>query len=764
MISFNISGAGPHTIQPTAALPPITDPLAILGATQPGFAGTPLIELDGQLVAADGLDLRNGAAGSLIESLAINRFGLNGILSTADDTVYRGNFIGTDTTGTIDLGNSERGILITAADRNIVGDPDNPNVISGNTFDGVTINDLSSNDNVVFGNFIGTDITGEVDLGNDGYGVVVGSNSSGGMIGGIAPGGGPANVISGNDAGGVYIVGTGLDPDTFPGNQVFGNYIGTDIDGQQAIPNGLGVFVRGPNNVIGGATEGARNIISGNTNQGILISFSTGLATGNEIMGNYIGTDVDGDSAIGNGLAGVEVTFSGNTIGGSVPGAGNLISGNQTGVSFTRADATDNVVAGNLIGTDAAGTSALPNTNHGIAVTGGSNNLIGSDGDGVGDEFERNVISGNVNDGITINSVSSDFTIAGNYIGTDITGTSALGNDDDGIIITGPDNVVGGDTAAERNIIAGNGNRGVYIVNAAATGNFVQGNYIGTDVTGSVDLGNTTHGVMVFNGSDNEIGGLLPGTGNLISGNDLSGVFLDTGASNNVVRGNIVGLDVTGEIAIANGNFGVNITNSDSNTVGGSTAAARNILSGNVGSGLRIVGAPATDNIVAGNYIGTDIDGESAVPNTVQGVLIATEASNNTIGGVLANVISGNTLDGIELRNTGTSDNQIAGNFIGVDATGASPLGNDRFGVLINLGANNNVIGGSIPADRNIISDNNTGVFIRDAGSTGNLVQGNLIGTDANGTSDVGNTQDGVSSLARMEIRLVVTLPRGLGM
>src|SRR5262249_12055512 len=141
---------------------------------------------------------------------------------------------------------------------------------------------------------------------------------------------------------------SGLGSQIITGDRVVGNFIGTDSTGTQAISNDVGIRFGGVSNLlIGGTTPADRNIISGNA-YGI---YGTDPATGSQIEGNYIGTDVTGTRAIGNTVVGIHV---GCTVGGTAQGAGNVISGNNVGIY-------GGVIQGNLIGTDATGTRALGN-------------------------------------------------------------------------------------------------------------------------------------------------------------------------------------------------------------------------------------------------------------------------------------------------------------------------------------------------------------------------------------------------------------------
>ncbi len=243
-----------------------------------------------------------------------------------------------------------------------------------------------------------------------------------------------------------------------------------------------------------------------------------------------------------------------------------MISGNtDDGVLFTLQNTdsvpTDNLVAGNLIGTNGAGTASLGNGYDGVLIeAGATNNTIGGT-----TTSASNIISGNARDGVEITSTARRATWSrATYIGTDVTGTAPLGNGTDGVEIdTGAsDNIIGGTTASARNIISANGGSGVDI--EVANDNLVEGNYVGTDKTGTVGLGNNTivesvayGGISLLDGAaGNTIGGLTatPGTGagNLVSGNTFGGVVFDYAGSNNLVAGNLIGTDVTGTVALGN--------------------------------------------------------------------------------------------------------------------------------------------------------------------------------------------------------------------
>ncbi len=347
-----------------------------------------------------------------------------------------------------------------------------------------------------------------------------------------------------------------------------------------------------------------------------------------------------------------------------------------------------------------------------------------------------------LDDGITLNSNGN--IIEGNYLGTDVTGTTRLGmGNGNGIQIYGANNTVGGTVAQARNLLSDNDDDGVDIQTATGIGNLIQGNFIGTNASGTDSLDNGTDGVQIFGGSNNVIGGTLPGAGNLISGNFADGVFISLGGAGNVVQGNLISTDVTGTLLLDNNGDGVALEGAPGNFIGGTSTAARNVISGNEGAGIFML--QTSLNQVQGNFIGTDITGTFAIGNVLGGIEIR-DSADNTVGGTSAearNVISGNFLAGIVITLAGASGNQVQGNYIGTDASGAAALGNASEGVRI-LNAPENIIGGPTAGHRNVISSNSRGVLVQSAGATGNLVLGNFIGTDAAGTADLGNTQQGV--------------------
>jgi titin len=602
-------------------------------------------------------------------------------------------------------------------------------------------------------------------------------------------------VINGFDGSGIIFEGGS-------GNVIEGNFIGTDLTGTAARPNGThGVIITGgsSDNRIGTDGDGVndeseRNLISANRFDGVVIA---GAGTnGNVVAGNLIGTDVTGTNALGNGnndtfpTAGVliidgaqrnRVGTDGNGLGDHVER--NVISGNvQIGVFLGFGTATqDNVVAGNYIGTDATGTRGLGNGTGIIIFDGAASSRIGTNGDGIADEAERNIISGNGR-GMTLTDGASLNVIAGNFIGTDVSGTAPIGNTEHGVVISGASNYVGTDgngiaDRAEMNLISGNGGSGLVLVGVNAVGNRVAGNFVGTDRLGNTSLSNAGHGMLVTAGASfNQIG--TDGNGaaddaerNVISGNGLDGVLIEESSNDNVVSGNHIGTNADGSAALGNGRWGVGVAVGQRNRIGtdGSNdafnASERNVISGNSQQGVVLGGAGTEWNIVAGNYIGTDVTGTFAVANGTDpaswpsaGIMIHSDASRNRIGtngddaaDVLErNVISGNAGVGIFVGyGTATQVNVIAGNYIGTNVTGTVALPNHASGILVFEGAMRTQIGtdgiGNLngnEAERNLISGNGGSGIQLNTGRNG--VAGNFIGTDASGNGPLGNAGQGV--------------------
>jgi uncharacterized repeat protein (TIGR01451 family) len=395
-IAFNLA-AGTTSIAPTNPLPLITNTVTIDGATQPGWSNAPVVEISGAAMltnAANGLVI--SATNCLVRALAINRF--RGDAYASGDAIQITNgfgnrvlgcYLGLARDGVTAAGNAGAGVRIghpyyysgPITSNNIVGDGTlgGRNLISGN---GVGVYLANSPANFIQGNFIGTDKTGTLAVGNTNAGVSVNDfYATDNLIGGTNAS--QRNLISGNGRSQIYYISDGVLLSGCYSNAVFGNYIGVNLTGTAAIPNGQhGVNVQfGGGNLIGGRAGGEGNLISGNGVHGVnLGNFINSksydgtpppLPDGTVVQGNRIGTDVTGALPLPNEQDGVYVNcMAGNLIGGFLPGEGNLIAFNtDNGVEvqgFYSGQADFNEVAGNII---------TANRNNGVQV---NDNVIGT--------------------------------------------------------------------------------------------------------------------------------------------------------------------------------------------------------------------------------------------------------------------------------------------------------------------------------------------------------------------------------------------------
>lgn len=867
-ITFNIPNGGIHTINLLSALPIISDQIIIDGATQPGYAGAPLIELNGLSAGVLTSGLNITAGNSLVRALIINRFTDKAILlQTGGGNTIEGCYIGTDATGTIARIN-KIGIGIFSSANNLIGGATaaQRNIISGNNGtvsasfpngnggQGIWIDGAAATDNIVSGNYIGTNAGGTAAMTN-GTGVYLSTGATGNIIGGTTAG--ERNVISGN-TGGIALFGAN-------GNIVVGNYIGTDASGTLDLGNVDGITLLATNNRIGGTTAGERNIISGN-NTGVSVTSSDNIITG-----NYIGTDVGGTLDLGNGFAGVSVASSSNNqIGGTFAGESNIIAFNAYGITvsqfngattegnqirrnsiFSNATLGIDLAANGVTANDADDADTGPNRLQNFPVissatnSSGSTNIQGSldstasttfkiefftnnvcsaSGSGEGKTFigSRTIttdangdapinvsfatqvafglhitttatrdaapfdtsefseciqISGN-NPPIVINTLDAGagslrqaitnananpgldtitFNIPGAGVHT-INLLTALPFITDAVIINGatqpgyaglPLIEINGDATnaslADGLRITGGGStvRGLIINNFNGDGivltsggnNVITNCFIGTDSTGTtspLSFGNADNGILVES-SFNRIGGASASMRNVISGNSDNGIRISGGAAtDNIITGNTIGLDVSRTIDLGNNLSGIEISLASNNRVGGATAGERNVISGNTQTGVKLI--TAVNNFVKGNYIGTDGAGAADLGNSFSGVEIGSSSSGNIIGGTTSgerNVISGNNQSGVKITSSAIN-NQVKGNFIGTDSAGTADLGNTLYGVEVNGNANTNIIGGIAGGEANRIAFNSYGVRVGFSTEVGNSIRGNSIFSNDN--------------------------------
>ena len=377
-ISFKIPGAGVHTITPIATLPDVSEPVIIDATTQPGYIGTPLIDLSGSdAEPGSGLSLAATASNSTVRGFAIHGFSENGILIRGNGNIIAANYIGTNPASGGDIGNNGNGIQIIDGANNIIGGDSaaDRNIVSGNNFEGIRIDGALATGNMVRGNYIGTTADGTDRLGNNGSGIYIRKAPANSII---------QNLVSGNyGAAGITICG------------------GPDA-GDSGVP------------CDGGSP-----------------ATSTSNASGNIVQGNLIGTDAGGTEAIGNSSTGIRIDGAPNTIvGGPLAGDRNVISATQdgSGVRILHLGADNNLVRGNFIGTDITGVGPLGNAGNGVFLDTGANHNIIS-----GKESDRtapNIIMFNESRGIDVESGQHEFRVNSidNNVGLGINGSEVLSN------------------------------------------------------------------------------------------------------------------------------------------------------------------------------------------------------------------------------------------------------------------------------------------------------------------------------------------------
>ncbi len=357
LINFNI-GSGLKTITLASALPAISDPVVIDGTTQPGFSGTPLIEINGTSTGFN-VVLPISAGNTTIRSLILNHFQNGGILiSDAGGNHIEGCYIGTDATGSTGTNSRGGGIAIISSSNNVIGGTTaNARNVIGSLDGGISISGFGGNGNQILGNYIGLNAAGNAALPVF-QGIFVGTSNN--IVGGTTAG--ARNVLGAGDHGGIVIQPGGFFATS--GNVIQGNYVGTDATGNVAlgyISHGIVIFNSSNNNLIGGAAPGAGNVISGNGFGFRIEGFSAGAdgpPTGNIVQGNLIGVGADGSTPVPNRVQGVRLSHALNTtVGGAAPSAGNVIAFNgpteEIGVNGIEligdADTTNNSIRGNSI-------------------------------------------------------------------------------------------------------------------------------------------------------------------------------------------------------------------------------------------------------------------------------------------------------------------------------------------------------------------------------------------------------------------------------
>ncbi len=738
-ITFDASISG-SAINITSELPAINDGTDITGENDTKINGGGTVgnglTISGDNTTITGIEIYgftgqtitvNGASSNIGLVGASNRVYVYGsattlifITSSGAGAAIQNAFVGVDKNGTPD-GASGYGIDVRASGVQIGNNAAGEEVVvADNATGNINIGTDADNTNIR-NSLIGVNLAGDAALGTSAIGINIngGDNTRIGAYD-VADKG---NIIGGHSTSGVTI-------QNATGTFIGGNKIGINDAGDTAIANQTGVEVstNSASTTIGGASTHQRNIISGNTNDGITVAAGTNTV----IKGNYIGTNAAGSAALANGGIGINIsstTVLNTSIGGANAGDGNVISGNTAAGVQIYGEAT---LAGNIIGLNATGDGVIAN-NIGVFVRVTDKTIT------IGDETANgfNTISGNAAAGIEIEELFiGTLTISGNRIGTDTSGYVDKGNLDEGIKLnpTGTGSVVTiGNALASgsTNIISGNGLTGIFAGGACS----IYSSSLGVNQDGTGAIANDRTGITVRNNTQVvKIGNDSLVTGNnTISGNTGSGVLAQN-SSNVTISGNIIGLDSSGVSTIPNGQSGIDINNTPGGVIGASASEnPTNVVSGNTKLGILVKNSDSTT--IYSTLVGADAAESSSttVGNTLTGIYVNGSDDiiiGNTTGSGY-NVIANNGSKGIVLD--GSNDALIQGTFFSTDSTVTHDLGNTQQDINVQVGVTGTIIGGVGTARRNVFKYSNNSAVTMPTPDT--FVKGNIM--FYNGVNDV---------------------------
>ena len=809
--------AGTIRVGPTS-LPAITDPVSIDGTTAPSFAGSPAVTVDFRGTA--GLSFNPGSDGSILRSLSLVRAGGAGVTLNAPYITVQGNDIGLLADGTTPAGNRGDGIQINAASHGDLIGQNNP-VTGVSYFNSPPVGGLPI-----------TGWQGIRDGATSGQSIITGTLNSSGLLyeGPINGVGGASYLVDYPGASTTSVYG----PNLLPGGglQLVGSYKtgagvvngflfqGTTADltnpaGYRTVdyPGATYTYVH---STMGGLAVGNGDGPEGNapigTGHAFLYNIATSTftnvvypgststtaygiwyngGTGYTIVGGYSqlvgqgpignGYMVDYDAATGQfthwtsfadpngagkdfithfeGISGVEkgvYTLSADSLlsGSTGPAQGSFVS--------VRRNADGTFGTPSWVNLNFPGSSGITSSN---SVAG--NNVVGiviaptgtfSFQSTINVGFQlSNVISGNGGNGIGIYGSNSS-QIAMNNIGTDVTGTAPRGNAQNGVLVTGVSigNLIGGQATGgnnptknvfvrppQGNLISGNGANGVLIANGP-TVNLLSGNFIGTAASGNSALGNRLDGVAIVNASGNAlIGCTYPQDPfvfyNVIGGNGGNGLRI-TNSNITTVQANFLGVGANNATIVGNGGDGLLISGTSAYTQVGGVIPLGNVISGNNLNGIEV--RDQASNFISFNTFAGLYAFGTAAPNRRDGILITSSGGNNLIR---TSIVSGNLGNGIELAGNATGV-QVTETGIGTDTKLSAPLPNLGNGILITGNAHGNAIGGfqpSVEPQVTIAANGGYGVRI-DGSARNNFVVHTYIGTNFNATVPLGNRLGGV--------------------
>ena len=698
-----------------------------LGNTGAGIITYYSTQIGGTTAAARNVIASNGGSGIIIRA-------------GTGMAIVQGNYIGTDASGMLTRGNAKYGVDIESVPSNTIGGADagdgnlidangTSNVVDGNGLvpGGVLVSGASGS--LIERNVIGLAADGVTALGNFGSGILVGFGATGNTI--------RANTIAfnatstGGRGAGVAITaaGNGSVGNAIDANSIFSNTgLGIDLGDDGVTMNSAGSPHSGPNNLqsfpvlTSVSTTASDTVVVGTLTSAANTAFTvqffandvadpTGYGQGKAFLGELTDLTTNGD-----GFASFTVQLQ------TVISPGQFVTATATDPGGNTSEFSQDVqlpMVSPLVVTTSAdsGPGSLraaityANANPGLdAITfdiAGSGVQTISPLSPLPTITDPVLIDGYTQPGSSANTNGPGLGDNANIrIALDGTNTGRFA---DGLTISS-----GGVTARGMAIGDFNGNA---IELDAPGGDTIAGNFLGSDAAGTTVSDNFNSDVFINGSPANTIGGTTPAARNLLNGLILNGpgdvYILGGGATGNLVEGNFIGVDATGASrpqGTGTGDFGIRIQNASGNTIGGTTAGSRNIIANSflalyISASGSAPSSPAADNRVEGNYFGTDVTGTKVQANS-QGIVLEAGASQNTIGGAnsgAGNVISGTTSQAVRLRGIGTTGNLVEGNFIGTDAAGSAALGNG-YGVEIDEGASGNTIGGTASGAGNILA------------------------------------------------------------
>ncbi len=816
-IDFDVAGT---ILNCKTSLPAITDTVIIDGSTAPSFAGSPVVTLDFQ--GSSGLRFARGSDGSILRDLSLVNAGNAGVTLSASDITVQGNYIGLLADGKTIAGNRGDGVQINASSHDDLIGQSNPisyynadavsmQPVSG--WQGIRNSDTSgvylitgtsgangllyegpitgaggTSYSVNYPNATSTSVYGPDDLGGNSVGLVGSYKNGDGTVHGFLFEGTTADL---SQSGNYRTIDYPNAQYTYVHSMMDGLAVGNADGPEGNAPIGTGhaflydiaqnTFL--PDIVYPGSTSTTAYGIwyNGGTSYTICGGYSDILAQGRTISQGYL---VDYDSATGqftnwtsfaypNGLIGQDYithfegisstengvyTLSADSVqSGSSKlsqgswvtvrrnpdgsfGAGAWVNLNYPGVDPSTAITSDNSVAGNqVVGIVVGGTSvfSFQATINGFQLS--------------------NVISGNYGNGIGIYG-ADDNQIAMNFIGTDASGTLALGNAKNGILVTNgaAGNIIGGQSTGgndptagvfvrppQGNLISGNRGNGV-LINNGATQTLLSGNFVGTSASGNSALGNRLDGVAIVNANGNQLIGCTFQQNpfvfyNVLSGNGGNGLRV-TNSNNTTVQANFMGVGADNATIVANGGDGLLVSGSSKDTQVGGVIPLGNVISGNDRNGIEV--RDTASGFTSFNTFDGIFAFAGAAPNRLDGTLITSSGGNNLIRTC---IVSGNLGNGIELGGNATGV-QVTDTAVGTDTEIQTAIPNHGNGILISGNAHDNAIGGFQPSvEPQVTISANRGYGIEIVGSAhNNVVYHTYIGTNAQGTADLGNTLGGI--------------------